>query len=81
MPTFFALRQTFTVLSDFKVVDLELFRRSALFTTAERFVASLQLKNERGKRLTSHRSDHVTGVWGGLHDFCNVQRILPHLGV
>ena len=32
---FFALRQTFTVLLDFKVVDLELFWRSALFTTAE----------------------------------------------
>ena len=31
-----------------------------------RIVASLQLKNERGERLTSHRSDHVTGVWGDV---------------
>ena len=46
-----------------------------------RIVASLQLKNERGERLSSHRSDHVTGVWGGLHNLCNVQRIFPHLGV
>ena len=45
------------------------------------FVASLRLKNERGERLTSHRSDHVTGVRGGLHSLCNVQIIFPHLGV
>ena len=32
---FFALRQTWTAVLDFKVVDLEVFRRSALFTTAE----------------------------------------------
>ena len=38
-------------------------------------VASLRLKNERGERLSSHRSDHVTWVWGGLHNLCNVQRI------
>ena len=44
-------------------------------------VASLQLKNERGERLSSHRSDHVTGVWGRLHNLCNVQRIFSHLGV
>ena len=47
----------------------------------ERIVASLRLKNERGERLSSHRSDHVTGVWGGLHNLCNFQRIFPHLGV
>ena len=43
-------------------------------------VASLQLKNERGERLSSHRSDHVTGVWGGLHNLYNVQRIFFSLG-
>ena len=46
-----------------------------------RIVASLRLKNERGERLSSHRSDHVTGVWERLHNLCNVQRIFPHLGV
>ena len=40
-------------------------------------VASLWLKNERGERLSSHRSDHMIGVWGGLHNLCNVQRIFP----
>ena len=44
-------------------------------------VAPLQLKNERGERLSSHRSDHVTGVWEGLHNLCNFQRNFPHLGV
>ena len=46
-----------------------------------RIVASLRLKNERGERLSSHRSDHVTGVWEGLHNLCNFQRNFPHLGV
>ena len=23
----------------------------------------------------------MTGVWGGLHNLCNVQRIFPNLGV
>ena len=46
-----------------------------------RFVASLWLKNEGGERLSSHRSNHVTGVWGWLHILCNVQRIFSHLGV
>ena len=32
---FFALQQTFKVLLDQKVIDLELFQRSALFTTAK----------------------------------------------
>ena len=45
------------------------------------FVASLRLKNERGEKLSSHRSDHVTGDWGVLHNLCNVQRNVPHLGV
>ena len=47
----------------------------------KRLIAFLRLKNERGERLSSHRSDHVTRVWGGLHNLCNVQRIFPHLGV
>ena len=51
------------------------------FRSEMKIVASLRLKNERGERLSSHRSDHVTGVWGGLHNLCNVQRIFPHLGV
>ena len=46
-----------------------------------KIVASLRLKNERGERLSSHRSDHVTGVWGESHNLCSVQRIFPHLGV
>ena len=41
----------------------------------KKIVASLHLKNEREERLSSHRSDHVTGVWGRLHNLCNVQRI------
>ena len=48
---------------------------------SEIIVASLRLKNESGERLSSYRSDHVTGVWGRLHNLCNVQRIFPHLGV
>ena len=51
-----------------------------LCNNSERIVASLRLKNERGERLSSHRSDHVTGVWGGLHNLCKVQRIFLHLG-
>ena len=43
-----------------------------LCNNSVRIVASLWLKNERGKRLSSHRSDNVTGVWGGLHNLCNV---------
>ena len=46
-----------------------------LICNTKLIVASLQLKNERGERLSSHRSDHVTGVWGRLHNLCNVQRI------
>ena len=45
-----------------------------------RIVASLRLKNERGERLSSHRSDHVTGVWGELTNLYNVQRLFHHLG-
>ena len=52
-----------------------------IFCGIDAIVASLWLKNERGEMLSSHRSDHVTGVWGGLHNLCNVQRIFPHLGV
>ena len=44
-----------------------------------RIVASLRLKNERGERLRSHRSDLVTGGWGWLHNLCKVQSIFPHL--
>ena len=50
-----------------------------VFSKMQTFVASLRLKNERGERPSSNRSDHVTGVWEGLHNLCNVQRIFPHL--
>ena len=36
---------------------------------------SLWLKNERGEKLSSNRSDNVTGVWGGLYNLSNFQEI------
>ena len=34
-----------------------------------KIVASLRLKNERGERLSSHRSVHVTGGLGRIAQF------------
>ena len=44
-----------------------------------RFVASHWMKNERGERLSSHRSDHATGVWGEQTNLYNVQRLFHYL--
>ena len=41
----------------------KLFPLVLLCNNSVRIVASLRLKNERGERLSFHRSDHVTGVW------------------
>ena len=48
---------------------------------ANRLVASLRLKNERGERLSSHRSDHVTGVWGRIAQFVKCSKNSSSFGL